>query len=101
MATELPGLRVRISAEISQFKRDMGDVTQRIQAVAKVAAVTIKAIAAVGAAASAAATGFGLFVKAGMDSIDAQAKLARQLDGTIGGLRGLQLAANDAGVSTT
>src|SRR5699024_4130241 len=28
------------------------------------------------------------------------AKLARQLDSTIGGLRGLQLAANDAGVET-
>jgi hypothetical protein len=40
------------------------------------------------------------FVRTSLDAVDAQAKLAAQLDATIGGLRGLQLAGNDAGVST-
>ncbi|WP_189468109.1 hypothetical protein [Litchfieldella qijiaojingensis] len=57
------------------------------------------AVAAMGAAAvAAAAGGLTLMTKTGLQNVDAQAKLARQLDGTIGGLRGLQLAGGDAGV---
>ena len=54
-----------------------------------------------GAAATAAGTAIvtGL-VTSGLRAIDEQAKLARALDGTIDGLRGLQIAAGDAGVSS-
>lgn len=76
-----------------QARRQMRD----IQRSAKTAAA---GIAAVTAAAAAAASGLYLFTKAGMDAVDADAKLARQLDSTIGGLRGLQRASEDAGVST-
>ena len=38
-------------------------------------------------------------VRKGLQAIDEQAKLARQLDTTIGAVRGLQLAAEEAGVS--
>lgn len=71
----------------------MGDVTQRAKRLKT-------GITATAMAASGAAIGIAAYTKAGMDAVDAQAKLARQLDSTIGGLRGLQLAANDAGVST-
>lgn len=56
-------------------------------------------IAKITAAAAAATTGLYLFAKAGMDNIDAYAKLARQLDTNIGEYRGIELAATDAGVS--
>ena len=39
-------------------------------------------------------------VRRGLEAIDTQAKLARSLGGTIDGLRGTQIAAEDAGVST-
>lgn len=62
-------------------------------------------LAAGGVMATAAAVAGGTvaltaMTRAGMNAIDEQAKLARQLDSTIGGVRGLQLAANDAGVAT-
>jgi hypothetical protein len=66
----------------------------------KKTAAMAKQLAAVGAAAAAAGAALvaGL-VKSGLESIDTQAKLARQLGGTIDGLRGLQLAGDDAGIS--
>lgn len=57
-------------------------------------------LAALGAAAAAAGAAMvAHLVKAGIESIDTQAKLARSIGGTIDGLRGLQIAFNDAGVS--
>ena len=59
-----------------------------------------KKLAALGAAAAAAGTALATkLVKSGLEAIDSQAKLARSLDGTIDGLRALQLAAQDAGLS--
>ena len=48
----------------------------------------------------AAAGAFTILAKEGLQYVDAQAKMARQIGGTIDGLRGLQIAANDAGVDT-
>lgn len=55
-------------------------------------------IAKVTAAAAAATAGLVAYAKIGMDNIDVQAKLARSLGTTIGDLRGISLAASDAGV---
>lgn len=56
-------------------------------------------VAAAGAAAAAAAAGgIAAMTREGMTAIDAQAKLARSLDGTIDGLRTLNIAASDSGI---
>ncbi|MEY8143015.1 hypothetical protein [Falsihalocynthiibacter sp. CO-5D18] len=46
-----------------------------------------------------AAIGLSVMAKAGLANVDAQAKMARSLDGSIDGLRALQIAGEDAGVS--
>jgi len=93
-------LTVRIGAETSGLKRGLRESETGLGRLSRASVPAIKAIAAVGAAAAAAAVGVAAMTRAGMNAIDEQAKLARQLDGTIGGLRGLQLAANDAGVAS-
>lgn len=55
-------------------------------------------IAAVGAVGIAAAAGIYAYAKSNMDTIDANAKLARSLDGTIDGLRAVNMAASDSGL---
>ena len=55
-------------------------------------------IAKITGAAAAATAGLVAYAKIGMDNVDAQAKLARSLEATIGDLRGISLAASDAGV---
>jgi MoaA/NifB/PqqE/SkfB family radical SAM enzyme len=84
------GLQKGIKDAQSRIKSFQKDLRQKIATVAKYTA----GLAAAGAALTAA------LVKRGLDAIDAQAKLARSLDGTIDGLRGLQLAGSDAGVET-
>lgn len=93
-------LTVRIGADISDLRRGLDGATGRVQGFRRSIEPMVKTMAAVGAAATAAAVGVAAFTKSGMNAIDAQAKLARQLDSTIGGLRGLQLASEDAGVAT-
>lgn len=75
-----------------QTRRQMRD----IQKSAKFAAAGITAVTA---AAAAGATGLYIYTKAGMDAIDADAKLAAKLDTNIGSLRGVRQAASDAGIS--
>lgn len=100
MDSEIGNLRVRLSADTSGLDTGLQRAERGMTKFHASAMPAIKAMAAAGAAAAGAATAFIAFGRAGMNAIDAQAKLARQLDSTIGGLRGLQLAANDAGVST-
>lgn len=87
MATTVGGIRVRILGDDSDLQKKLGDSTKQL---AKYGA----AAAAAGAAAAAALTIQGL------KAVDAQAKLARQLGTSIDSLRGLQIAASDAGVSS-
>lgn len=51
-------------------------------------------------AATVAAAGVTALTVQGLAFVDSQAKMARQVGASIDGLRGLQIAANDAGVST-
>ncbi|KJD20511.1 hypothetical protein VE30_01965 [Vreelandella aquamarina] len=55
-------------------------------------------IAALAAGATAAAAGIYAYAKSNMDTIDANAKLARSLEGTIDGLRAVNMAASDNGL---
>lgn len=55
-------------------------------------------IAALAASATAAAAGIYAYAKSNMDTIDANAKLARSLEGTIDGLRAVNMAASDSGL---
>src|SRR5690554_2480827 len=97
--SEIGALSVRIGAETSGLQRGLSQAQGRMQGFQRSIMPTIKAMAAVGAAATGAATAIFAFGRAGMNAIDEQAKLARSLDGTIGGLRGLELAAADAGIA--
>lgn len=89
-------LIVKVGADISglrkQVKTAATDLNQLGEA-AKDFGSTLK-----GLAATAAIGVFAGMVKDQMQAVDATAKLARQLGGTIAGLQGLKLAASDAGV---
>lgn len=95
----IASLAVRVSADTKPYTRGMKETTgpakkleRQMTAIGKRAGIMAGAITLTGAAMTTALT------KHGLESVDAQAKLARQLDGTIDGLRGLQLAGSDAGV---
>jgi hypothetical protein len=75
--------------------RGMDRMARQIGASARRSALALGALGAAGAAA------LTLLVRSSLKAIDEQAKLARSLDGTIDGLRGLQIAAGDAGVSSS
>ena len=57
-----------------------------------------KSLGLITAAATAAAGAIYAYGKAGMNTIDANAKLARSMDGTLDGLRALKMAAEDNGL---
>lgn len=90
-------LIVKIGADISGIRRDSARGAQSLKSVergAKSLGFALKALA------------FGFvarqmtrMVQDSLQVIDSQAKLARQIGGTINGLQGLQLAADEAGVS--
>ena len=93
-------LAVRVSANTRPYNQGMrrtrgpaNDLRAQMGQVAKRAGMMTAAMAAAGAAITTA------LVRKGLDAIDTQAKLARQIGGTMDGLRGLQIAADDAGVS--
>jgi hypothetical protein len=98
LTVPIGSLIVRIGADISGIQRNSARGAQALGGMERRArglGIAIKAIA------------FGLvarkitsMVKESMAAIDAQAKLSRQLGGTIDSLQGLQLAASEAGVSS-
>lgn len=94
-------LLVSIGADISGLQEGGKQAAKSMQDLGKHAADLGKRMAALGAAAAAAGAAMvaGL-VKSGLESIDAQAKLARSMDATVDSLRTLTLAAENAGLST-
>ncbi len=94
-------LLVRVGVDTAAARRGAAEAGRILGRVGNNATDVTKRLAAISAAAAAAGAALGTsLTRTGLAAVDAQAKLARQLDGTIGGLRGLQLAGNDAGVST-
>lgn len=101
MASTIGSLLVEIGADISGLEVGGKNATKTLRDVGERSRELGNELAKLGAAAAAAgAVMAAAFVKGGLDAIDSQAKLARALGGTIDGLRGLQLAANEAGVSS-
>jgi len=90
-------LIVTIGADISGIRKDAAKGAEslgKVEGSAKTLGTALKVLAF-----GAVAKEITSMVRASMDAIDAEAKLSRQLGGTINGLKGLKLAASDAGVS--
>lgn len=98
MGATIGSLVVRIGADISSLVANSAKASGSLGSLDKSTKKLGNVLKALGAAA--AVTGLGALVKESMDAIDSSAKLSRQLGGTINGLKGLQLAASDAGVDS-
>ncbi len=98
MSASLGSLVVKIGADISGLRSDVGQATKSLGSLQGSAAGMGQALKYL--AGAVAAVGLGKLVKDQMEAIDTAAKLSRQLGGTITGLKSLQLAAADAGVDS-
>lgn len=102
MTRSLGQLTLDLVAKTSSFTGPMGKASKQAERQFKQmerdAKKAARGIAKVTTAAAAATAGLVAYAKIGMDNVDAQAKLARSLETTIGDLRGISLAASDAGV---
>lgn len=96
----LGAMSVEITADTSGIQRGERQAKTSLANIGQSARVAVTRLAALGAAAAAAGAALAVkFYKDGAAFIDQQAKMARSLDGSIDGLRALQIAASDAGVS--
>lgn len=97
----MAGVSVTIGANTQDLESAVRRSKTELQSLGKEMQQGIATAAKYGAAAAAAGAAIltGLAVK-GLQAVDAQAKLARQLGATNDGLRGLQIAASDAGISS-
>jgi hypothetical protein len=89
-------LKVNIGAETKGLARGIGRAKALMGSLSRIAKVS--GVAA-GAAFAAASAGMVAMTRNGLEAVDAQAKMARSVDGSIDGLRALQIAGSDAGVS--
>lgn len=97
MSRNISNLRIGVGIDPREMNRGAQQVRKTLRSLASVAKV---AGIAAGAAFSAGAIGMGVLAKKGLVAVDAQAKMARSVDGTVDGLRALQIAGGDAGVAT-
>lgn len=96
----LGNLFVTIGAKTEGLDKGADKSEKQLSKLRSSMAATVKAGAALAAGAAVAGTAIITnLVNSGRLAIDAQAKLATALGGTIGGLRALEMAAGDAGVS--
>ena len=95
-------LFAKIGGDASGLQRALGNAQRAVggagQAMERLRRVGVRAFQALGAAAAAATATLVAFTRSGLQTVDDQAKLARSLDASIDGLRGVQIAAADAGV---
>lgn len=97
----LGDLTVQLGAVTGQFHSDISSAENRLKGLGSAMRGVINQAGKIGIAAGAAgAAVLAHFVNTGMKAVDAQTKLARTLGATQDGLRGLQIAAQDAGVDT-
>lgn len=100
MAKPVGSLVVRIASDTTGLVRGSRQAQSRMQRMGRQAGQTARRITALTAAVAAAGAAIATnLVVQGLKAVDEQAKLARQLDTTIGAVRGLQHAAEEAGVS--
>jgi len=94
-------LAVRVSSDTTKFNQGMATAGGTAKKFGNEASAVGKKVATMGVAVAAAGAAIGIeLTRRGLEAVDSQAKLARQLGGTIDGLRGLQIAGSDAGVGT-
>ncbi|HLU48290.1 MAG TPA: hypothetical protein VK116_09405 [Planctomycetota bacterium] len=93
-------LSVRIGAKTEGLDRGVDQSKSKLRGLAGEMRSVINTAGKLGVAAGAAGAAIltGL-VASGLKAIDTNAKLARSLEGTIDGVRGLQIAAGDAGIA--
>jgi hypothetical protein len=95
-------LFAKLGGDASGLQRALGNAQKSVgsagQSMERLRRVGVRAFAALGAAAVAATATLVAFTRQGLRDVDNQAKLARSLDATIDGLRGVQIAAADAGI---
>jgi hypothetical protein len=89
-------LRVTLGADTAAFDRGLKKAETGLS---KFAATATKVLGALGVAFGAQA--FAGMIKGTMDAIDAQAKLARAIGGTIAGLQGLERSATRSGIQSS
>lgn len=96
----LGAMSVEINADTSGLERGTQRARGSLGGIGAKAGKVAAKMAALGAAAAAAGAAMGAKLYSnGAKFIDQQAKMARTLDGSIDGLRALQIAASDAGTS--
>lgn len=93
-------LTVSLGALTGQFRNDLNEARNELKSTDSSMRTVVNTAGKLGIAVVAAGAAIisGL-VKSGLDAIDSQAKLARNIGATINGVRGLQLVAVDYGVS--
>lgn len=98
--SQIGTLAVRIGADTSGLDRGLRQSRSNLDQFGRQTRQTVNRMGQLGIAAGAAGAAlFAGLVRNGLQAIDEQAKLARSIDGTIDGLRGLSEAAADAGIS--
>ena len=97
-------LFAKIGGDSSGLQRAMGNAQKSIgrtsDRFAKLRAAGLLAFKGVSVAATAAAGTLTALTVSGLRTVDSQAKLARSIGASIDGLRGLQIAASDAGIES-
>ena len=97
-------LFAKIGGDASGLQRALGNAQRAVggagQSMERLRRVGVRAFQALGAAAAAATAALVAFTRSGLQLVDEQAKLARSLDASIDGVRGVQIAAKDAGIAS-
>jgi len=85
----LPPLKVRIGADTDALSKGLGRANRVVKGFAIAASAAFVGVSAA----------LSTMTVKGLAAVDSQAKLARSMDATVNGLRAVQLAGGDAGVS--
>jgi hypothetical protein len=97
-------LFAKLGGDASGLTRALGNAQKSVDGtsgrLSKMQAVGVGAFKALAASAVAATASLAALTRSGLKAVDSQAKLARSIDGTVDGLRSVQIAAGDAGVDS-
>src|SRR5699024_4351770 len=98
VGSTIGALRVVIGADTTGLQRGLRDTNKGMAGLRRAIVPTVAAVAALGTAFTAVAASMYGLARAEMNVIDAQAKLARSVGGTVTGLRAMKMAAEDNGI---
>ena len=98
VGSTIGALRVVIGADTAGLQRGLKETQSGMAGLRRAIVPTVAAVAALGTAFTAVAASMYGLARAEMNVIDAQAKLARSVGGTVTGLRAMKMAAEDNGI---